>query len=58
MAIKNFPGHASVHTTERYAALTQVTVNNYIREWNSKWFPQIAEIPDPLRGNVLPKFLR
>jgi site-specific recombinase XerD len=58
MAIKNFLGHASVHTTERYAALSQATVNNYIREWNSKWFPQVAEIPNPPRGNSMPKFLQ
>jgi site-specific recombinase XerD len=58
MAIKNFLGHASVHTTERYAALTQATVNNYIREWNSKWFPHTTEIPEKPRGNTLPKFLR
>jgi len=58
MAIKNFLGHASVHTTERYAALTQATVNNYIRDWNSKWFPQTATVPDQPRGNPLPEYLR
>jgi site-specific recombinase XerD len=57
MAIKNFLGHASVHTTERYTALTQATINNYIREWNSKWFPQAVEVPEQLRGNTLPEFL-
>lgn len=58
MAIKNFLGHASVHTTERYAALTQATVNNYIRDWNSKWFPQTSAIPDQPHGNTLPEYLR
>jgi site-specific recombinase XerD len=57
MAIKNFLGHSSVHTTERYAALTQATVSNYIREWNSKWFPQTGTIPELPRGDALPKFL-
>jgi len=57
MAIKNFLGHASIHTTERYAALTQATVNNYIREWNSKWFPQTVNIPDTPRNNPLPEYL-
>lgn len=38
MAIKNFLGHASVTTTERYAELTQSTVNAQIREWNHRWF--------------------
>jgi len=58
MAIKNFLGHASIHTTERYAALTQATVNNYIRDWNSKWFPQTEIIPDSPRENSLPEYLR
>lgn len=38
VAIKNFLGHSSVMTTERYAALSQATVNSHIREWNDKWF--------------------
>jgi len=58
MAIKNFLGHASIHTTERYAALTQATVNNYIRDWSSKWFPQTAVAPDTPNGNPLPEYLR
>jgi len=58
MAIKNFLGHASIHTTERYAALTQATVSNYIREWNSKWFPQTVIIPEKPHGNRIPEYLR
>ena len=58
MAIKNFLGHASIHTTERYASLTQSTVNNYIRDWNSKWFPQTVTILDPPHSNSLPEYLR
>lgn len=58
MAIKNFLGHASIHTTERYAALTQVTVNNYIRDWNSKWFPQTVILPNQADENSLPEYLR
>ena len=38
MAIKNFLGHASVTTTERYAELTQSTVDQKIKEWNQRWF--------------------
>jgi site-specific recombinase XerD len=57
MAIKNFLGHSPVHTTERCASLAQATVSNYIRDWNSKWFPQTATIPEQPRGNELPKFL-
>lgn len=58
IAIKNFLGHVSVHTTERYAELTQSTVNNYIKEWNSKWFPQTIDVSfsRPSR-NPLPDFL-
>ena len=58
MAIKNFLGHASVRTTERYAELTQATVNGYIRDWNSKWFPQTAITADPPDENPLPEYLR
>ena len=58
MAIKNFLGHSSVRTTERYAELTQATVNNYIRDWNSKWFPQTAITADPPCENPLPEYLR
>ena len=58
MAIKNFLGHVSFKTTERYAELSQSTVNNYIRDWNDKWFPQSETIPTPPRGNSLPEFLQ
>jgi len=58
MAIKNFLGHVSVHTTERYAALTQATVNSYIRDWNSRWFPQVEAVPAPPRSSSLPEYLR
>ena len=59
MAIKNFLGHASVTTTERYAELTQSTINQKIKEWNFRWFnngitsvtPNIA-----LKKNI-PQFL-
>ena len=58
MAIKNFLGHASVTSTERYAALTQATVNKHIREWNAKWFPQPeADTEENTHTNTLPSFL-
>ena len=58
MAIKNFLGHASVTSTERYAALTQATVNKHIRDWNAKWFPHPeAETNDNKSSNTLPSFL-
>jgi len=58
MAIKNFLGHASVTSTERYAALSQATVNKHIREWNAKWFPQPEADPEEKTStNTLPAFL-
>jgi len=57
MAIKNFLDHASVRTTERYADLSQATVNNYIKDWNRKWFPATVDIPEPSSENSLPEFL-
>jgi site-specific recombinase XerD len=58
MAIKNFLGHVSVTTTERYAALTQATVNRHILEWNAKWFPQPQAEPEPKTPtSKLPSFL-
>lgn len=58
MAIKNFLGHSSVITTERYAALTQATVNKHIRDWNARWFPAPeAEIEPETSDNRLPSFL-
>lgn len=38
MAIKNFLGHAHVLTTERYAELSQSTVDKHIADWNNRWF--------------------
>lgn len=53
MAIKNFLGHSSIRTTERYAELSQGAVNRHISEWNKKWFSSIqapkkqeASLPD------------
>jgi site-specific recombinase XerD len=42
MVIKNILGHVSVVTTERYAVLSQGTVNRHIRAWNEKWFNEAA----------------
>lgn len=57
MAIKHFLGHASIHSTERYAALTQATVSKHIRDWNSKWFPQTTLIDNHSRSVQLPDYL-
>ena len=41
IAIKNFLGHAYLSSTERYAQLTQGTVDKHIREWNQRWFGEV-----------------
>ena len=41
LSIKNFLGHATVLTTERYAELTQSTVDKHIKEWNQRWFESV-----------------
>lgn len=59
MAIKNFLGHSSISTTERYAELSQGTVNRHIREWNEKWFSHQKEKPvNHKKENQLPDFLK
>lgn len=63
MAIKNFLGHSSVTTTERYAELTQSTVDKHIQEWNKRWFGNYvnsANIQQPERAqkDFIPNFLK
>lgn len=60
MAIKNFLGHASITTTERYATLTQSTVNKQISNWNQRWFQDVAEASSdlPQKDSNIPSFLR
>ena len=62
MAIKNFLGHASVTTTERYAELSQSTVDKHIKEWNQRWFPDAAAMKENMKPTAqtgrIPDFLR
>lgn len=63
MAIKNFLGHASVATTERYAELTQSTVDKHIREWNERWFVDnlsVSKSDERIKSNgvSIPSFLK
>ena len=59
MAIKNFLGHSSISTTERYAELSQGTVNRHIRDWNEKWFSHQKESSVKReKENPLPDFLK
>lgn len=43
IVIKNFLGHASVQTTQIYAEISANKANQYLKEWNSKWFPNKKE---------------
>ncbi|WP_368280706.1 tyrosine-type recombinase/integrase [Enterocloster clostridioformis] len=59
VAIKNFLGHSSISTTERYAELSQGAVNRHIRDWNEKWFSHQKEThANQKKENPLPDFLK
>lgn len=59
VAIKNFLGHSSISTTERYAELSQGTVNRHIRDWNEKWFSHQKEAhANQKKDDPLPDFLK
>ena len=58
MVIKNFLGHSSITTTERYAELSQGSINRHIIEWNQRWFPTAeSKRSSELLENGLPDFL-
>ena len=62
MAIKNFLGHASVTTTERYAELSQSTIDKHIKAWNQRWFPDTTATEENVGTTAqtggIPDFLR
>lgn len=59
VAIKNFLGHSSISTTERYAEFSQGIVNRHIRDWNEKWFSHQKENhANQKKENPLPDFLK
>lgn len=62
MAIKNFLGHASVTTTERYAELSQSTVDKHIKAWNQRWFHDTTTAKEDMgptaQTDGIPDFLR
>ena len=37
--VKNILGHTSIQTTQIYLDISQETIDNSIKEWNEKWFP-------------------
>jgi integrase/recombinase XerD len=58
MAIKNFLGHVSLATTQRYTELSQDTVNRHVREWNEKWFSHQTPVSQKQPSeNRMPDFL-
>lgn len=54
--IRTFLGHSSVYTTELYAVLSQKKMDQDLKNWASKWFPEsaIAALP---KTNI-PNFLK
>ena len=65
LSIKNFLGHATVLTTERYAELTQSTVDKHIKEWNQRWFESVdasqttkTQAKSDGSGENIPDFLK
>jgi len=43
IVIKNFLGHASIQTTQVYAEISAIKADQYLKEWNTKWFPNKKE---------------
>ena len=57
VVIKNMLGHSSLQTTQIYAQMSQNTVDQYLREWNEKWFSSNEALRRASGKNVLPDFL-
>lgn len=58
VVIKNFLGHASLHSTQIYAELSQNTADRHLKEWNEKWFPEDSgETEESREENKMPGFL-
>jgi site-specific recombinase XerD len=57
--VKNILGHASIQSTQIYVELTQQSVDQYMKEWNEKWFPkgESKESLLPPIQSSLPEFL-
>ena len=54
--IRTFLGHSSIFTTEIYAILSQKKVDEELKNWAEKWFPQIEEVI--VEESNRPSFLR
>jgi site-specific recombinase XerD len=57
--VKNILGHASIQSTQVYVEITQQTIDQYMKEWSDKWFPDdsIKEGLLPVVQSTLPEFL-
>jgi len=56
VVIKNFLGHASLQSTQIYTEISQNTTDQYLKEWNTKWFPADVSIEETPQ-NGMPDFL-
>jgi len=54
--IRTFLGHSSVYTTELYAVLSQKKMDQDLKNWAAKWFPESADAIPP-KTNI-PPFLK
>ena len=53
--IRTFLGHSSVYTTELYAVLSQKKMDEDLKNWASKWFPETSE--ETKEKSNIPSFL-
>ncbi len=59
IVVKNFLGHVSLQTTQRYIEITQDTMNKQLRSWNEKWFlKDSSNDENGMRKGIIPGFLR
>lgn len=59
VVVKNILGHVSIQTTQIYVEITQQTIDQSIKQWNEKWFPN-DEGKEKILPNVqdtFPEFL-
>lgn len=54
--IRTFLGHSSVYTTELYAALSQKKMDEDLKNWASKWFPETTQ--ETKEKSNIPSFLK
>lgn len=56
--IKNFLGHSSLQTTQIYAEMSVGRANQYLKQWNEKWFPSLESVIEREKSKSdMPEFL-